>query len=53
MEELSALYPQRVLHEMYETAITDEDHSFWYINLVARAKKDMFFIRFERKMVYE
>lgn len=53
MEELSALYPMQVLHEMYETAISDEDHSFWYINLVAKNKDDMFFIRFDHKMVYE
>ena len=53
MEELSALYPIQVLHEMYETAITDEDHSFWYINLVAKRKEDMFFVRFDHKMVWE
>ena len=53
IEELSALYPPHVLYEMYETAISDEDHSFWYINLVAKKKEDMFFIRFEHKMVYE
>ena len=28
MEELSALYPPQILHEMYETAISDQDHSF-------------------------
>ncbi len=32
MEELSAVYPIDVLHNMYETALQDEDHSFWYIN---------------------
>jgi hypothetical protein len=53
MEELSALYLQKVLYEMYEAAITDEDHSFWYINLLAKAKKDMFFVRLEHKMLYE
>jgi len=53
MEELSALYPMQVLHEMYETAITHEDHSFWYIDLVAKKKEDMFFIRFEHKMILE
>lgn len=53
LEELSALYPIQVLHEMYQTAITDEDHSFWYINLVAKKKEDMFFIRFDHKMLLE
>lgn len=52
MEELSALYPMQVLHEMYETAITDEDHSFWYIDLIAKRKEDMF-IRFDHEMVLE
>ena len=53
MEELSALYPMQVLHEFYETAISDEDHSFWFINLVAKKKEDMMFIRFEHKMMLE
>ena len=52
MEELSAMYPRQVLHEMYETAITHEDHSFWYIDMVAKQKQDMFFIRFEHKMIF-
>jgi len=53
MEELSALYPISILYEMYETAISDEDHSFWYINLVAKKKEDMFHVRFEHKMVLD
>ena len=51
--ELSALYPISVLDEMYETAINDEAYSFWYINLIARKKEDMMFIRFEHKMVVD
>ncbi len=51
--ELSALYPIQVLNEMYETAIQDEDFSFWYINLIARKKEDIFFIRFEHKLVLD
>jgi hypothetical protein len=53
MEELSAVYPIDVLHNMYETALSDEDHSFWYINMVAKQKADMFHIRFEHKMLLE
>ena len=53
MEELSAIYPVQVLHQMYEAALLDEDHSFWYINLVAKKKQDMFHIRFEHKMLLE
>ena len=53
MEELSAMYPIQILYEMYEAAISDEDHSFWYINLVAKKKEDMFHVRFEHKMVLD
>ena len=52
MEELSALYPVKVLQEMYEMA-TDEPHSFWYIDMVAKSKENMFFVRFEEKMLVE
>ena len=53
MEELSALFPMRTLHEFYETAISDEDHSFWYINLVSKKKEDMMHIRFDHKMLLD
>ena len=49
IEELSALYPKRVLLQMYELAVK-EPFSFWYILLTARRKEDMFFIRFDHKM---
>ena len=52
MEELSAIYPVKVLHEMYEEA-TGEPHSFMYVNLVAKQKEDMFHVRFEYKMVID
>jgi hypothetical protein len=53
MEELSAIYPVNILHEMYETAISDEQYSFWYLDLVAKRKEDMFYVRFDHKMVLE
>ncbi len=53
MEELSAIYPVKTLHEMCEAAIGAEPHSFWYVNLVAKAKDDVFFIRFENKLQME
>ncbi len=49
MEELSAIYPVKTLHELYEAAIGAEPRSFWFVNLVAKAKDDMFFLRFEHK----
>ena len=35
---------------MYDLA-TAEPYSFWYILLTAKRKEDMFFLRFEHKMV--
>ena len=52
VQELSALYPVRVLHDMYEVA-TEEHHSFWYIDLVAKSKAAMFFVRFEEQLQVE
>jgi len=52
IEELSALYPKKTLMELYNMA-TSEPHSFLYINLVAKNKKDMFFMNFDRKLVVD
>jgi hypothetical protein len=52
-EELSAIYPIATLHEMYEAAVSDEPHSWWYIDLVAKEKARMFFIRFEHRQIVE
>ena len=51
--ELSALFPLAVLYEFYEQAINDQEHSFWFIDLVAKKKEDMMFVRFEKKMVVD
>jgi hypothetical protein len=52
LEELSAIYPIPVLQEMYLQAV-DEPYSFWYINLVAKKREDMFFVRFQSRQVYD
>jgi hypothetical protein len=52
VEELSALYPKKTLLELYNIA-TSEPHSFLYINLVAKNKKDMFFMNYDRKLVVD
>lgn len=52
VEELSALYDKKTLHELYNIA-THEPHSFLYINLIAKDKKDMFYVRFEHKLIVE
>ena len=50
IEELSAVYDKRVLMEMYRLA-TAEPYSFWYINLAASKVEDMFWMRFEQRMI--
>jgi hypothetical protein len=52
LEELSAIYPIPVLQEMYHQAV-EEPYSFWYVQLVAKQKDDMFFVRFQSRQVYE
>ena len=52
MEELSALYPIRTLHEMYEAAVADP-HSFWYVGLVSKDKREMFYVRLDHKIVVD
>jgi hypothetical protein len=53
LEELSAIYPIPTLHGMYEAAVGDEPHSWWYIDLVAKEKTRMFHIRFEHRQIVE
>ena len=50
IEELSAVYDKKVLMEMYQMA-TAEPYSFWYINLAASRVEDMFWLRFEQRMI--
>jgi hypothetical protein len=53
LEELSAIYPVETLHQMYTQAVEDQPFSWWYINLIAKEKTRMFFIRFEHRQVVE
>ena len=50
IEEVSAVQDKKTLLEMYNIA-TQEPYSFLYINLVAKKKEDMFFVRFSHKLV--
>ena len=50
VEELSAVYDKKTLMEMYQIA-TAEPYSFWYINLAASKIEDMFWLRFESRLV--
>ncbi len=48
VEELAALYEKKLLIEIYNKA-TSEPHSFLYINLMAKDKKDLFYMNFNKK----
>ena len=50
LEEVSAVYDKKTLMQMYRLA-TDEPYSFWYILLTAKKREDMFFVRFEKRLV--
>ena len=50
LEEISAVYPAQTLQRMYEHA-TDEPYSFLYCLLTAKKKEDLFFKRFEHRLV--
>jgi len=50
LEEVSAVYDKKTLMQMYHMA-TDEPYSFWYILLTAKKKEEMFFLRFEKRLI--
>lgn len=50
IEETSALVEKGLLMEMYKMA-TEEPFSFLYIKLNAKKKEDMFYIRYEKKLI--
>ena len=52
LEELSAVHPVLVLMQMYEQAVSDQPHSFWFLNLV-KSKEEMFHIRFEHRQIVD
>ena len=51
LEEVSNFYPKKTLLEMYELAVNDQPYSFWYINLAATRLEDVFWLRFEQRMI--
>ena len=50
IEELSAVYDKGTILQMYEQA-TAEPYSFFYVNLTAKRREDMFWLRFEQRMI--
>ena len=50
VEEHSAVYDKKTLMEMYQIATADP-YSFLYVNLATSKVEDMFWLRFESRMV--
>ena len=51
LDEVSNYYDKKTLLQMYELAVHDQPYSFWYINLAASRLEDVFWLRFEQRMV--
>ena len=51
-EELSGVYSKDVLMGMYQEA-TAEPYSFLFVRLDAKTRRDMFWLRFEARLVPE
>jgi hypothetical protein len=52
IEELSALADKKELLQMYHMA-TEKPYSFWYINLLSKTDRDMFFIKLDQRLISE
>ncbi len=50
MEEVSAVYDKKTLLALYNAA-TEEPFSFLYVKLTSKSKDDMFYERFDHKLV--
>ena len=50
VEEVSAVYDKKTLVALYNTA-TEEPLSFLYVKLTSKNKEDMFYKRFDHKLV--
>ena len=50
LEEVSAVYDKKTLMQMYHLA-TDDPYSFWYLLLTSKRREDMFFMRFEKRLI--
>ena len=52
IEEVSAVADKKTLMELYNMA-TSEPYSFLYVKLTAKKKDEMFYIRFDKRLVIE
>ena len=51
-EELSGVYDKDTIMEMYKAA-TEEAYSFMFVRLDAKTRRDMFWLRFEARLLPE
>jgi hypothetical protein len=52
IDEVSAVADKKILLDLYHMA-TSDPYSFLYVNLRAKKVSDMFFIRFDQKLVID
>ena len=52
-EELAAVYGKDVLLELYKTAVNDQPYSWLTVKLDAQDRRDMFWLRFEARLLPE
>lgn len=53
VEELAAVYDKETLLKFYETAVNDEPYSFLNVKLDAQDRRDMFWLRWEARLLPE
>lgn len=53
VEELAAVYDKDTLLKFYETAVNDEPYSFLNVKLDAQDRRDMFWLRWEARLLPE
>jgi hypothetical protein len=53
VEELAAVYDKDTVRAIYEYAVNDQPYSFLNVKLDAADKKDMFWLRWESRIIPE
>ena len=53
VEELAAVYDKDTIRAIYEFAVNDQPYSFLNVKLDAADKKDMFWLRWESRIIPE
>jgi hypothetical protein len=52
IEELSAVYDKKTLHQLYSLA-TEAPHSSLYIKLIQKDKTNIFYIQFSKQLIHK